>query len=55
MFVLGGYLKVKPFVKLENVIKGLKKSLPERYHRMIPLNEDAITMGMKNVSTVQEN
>jgi 2-oxoglutarate ferredoxin oxidoreductase subunit gamma len=52
MIVLGGYLKVKPIVKLENVIKGLKKSLPERYHRLIPLNEDAITMGMKNVVEV---
>ena len=49
MVVLGAYLKVKPIVKLENVIRGLKKSLPERYHRLIPLNEDAITMGMKNV------
>ena len=49
MVVLGGYLKVKPIVKLENVIKGLKKSLHERYHKLIPLNEDAITMGMKNV------
>ncbi|NOY50209.1 MAG: 2-oxoglutarate ferredoxin oxidoreductase subunit gamma [Chlorobi bacterium] len=49
MVVLGAYLKVKPIVKLENVIKGLKKSLPERYHKLIPLNEDAITMGMKNV------
>ncbi|MBU2553593.1 MAG: 2-oxoacid:acceptor oxidoreductase family protein [Bacteroidales bacterium] len=49
MIVLGGYMKVKPIVKLENVIKGLKKSLPERYHKLIPLNEDAITMGMKNV------
>lgn len=55
MVVLGGYLKVKPIVKLENVIKGLKKSLPERYHRMIPLNEDAITMGMKNVNSAEEN
>lgn len=49
MVVLGGYLKIKPIVKLENVIRGLKKSLPERYHRLIPLNEDAITAGMKNV------
>ena len=49
MIVLGAYLKVKPIVKLENVVKGLKKSLPERYHRLIPLNEDAITMGMKSV------
>ncbi len=55
MVVLGAYLKVKPIVKLENVIKGLKKSLPERYHRLIPLNEDAITMGMKNVESVNGN
>lgn len=49
MVVLGGYLEVKPLVKLENVVLGLKKSLHERYHKLIPLNEDAITMGMKNV------
>jgi len=49
MIVLGGYLKVKPIVGLENVIKGLKKSLPERYHHMIPDNEKAITTGMEIV------
>jgi 2-oxoglutarate ferredoxin oxidoreductase subunit gamma len=49
MIVLGAFLKVKPIVLLENVIKGLKKSLPERYHKLIPMNEDALTMGMKNV------
>ena len=53
MVVLGGYLQVKPIVKLENVIRGLKKSLHERYHKLIPLNEDAITMGMKNVVEVK--
>jgi len=52
MVVLGAYLKVKPIVKLENVIRGLRKSLPERYHRLIPLNEDAITIGMKNVDEI---
>lgn len=46
MIVLGGYLKVKPIVKIENVILGLKKSLPERYHKLIPLNEEAIKNGM---------
>ena len=51
MVVLGSYLKVKPIVSLEHVIDGLKKSLPERYHHMIPLNEEAITIGMNNVST----
>ncbi len=54
MVVLGAYLKIRPIVKLENVMKGLKKSLPERYHKLLPLNEDAINMGMKNVITVQE-
>jgi len=47
MIVLGGYLNVKPIVKLENVIQGLKKSLPERYHHLIPANEKAIGRGME--------
>jgi len=49
MIVLGGFLKIKPIVKLENVIEGLRKSLPERYHHLIPLNEKAITKGMMNI------
>ena len=49
MVVLGAYLKVKPIVELENVIEGLKKSLPNRYHHLIPLNEQAITKGMQNI------
>ncbi len=32
MIVLGGLLKLRPIVTLENVIKGLKKTLPERHH-----------------------
>lgn len=53
MIVLGAFLKVKPVVKLENVIEGLKKSLPERYHHLIPLNEEAITMGMNNANPLK--
>ena len=49
MIVLGAYLKAKPIVKLENVIEGLKKSLPERYHKLIPLNEEAIKRGMNEL------
>jgi 2-oxoglutarate ferredoxin oxidoreductase subunit gamma len=52
MIVLGGYMKIKPFLKLENVIKGLKKSLPERYHKMIPENEKALLRGMEIISKV---
>ncbi len=51
--VLGGYLKVKPIIKLENVIKGLKKSLPERYHNLIPINEKALMRGKEIITEVQ--
>jgi 2-oxoglutarate ferredoxin oxidoreductase subunit gamma len=47
MIVLGGLLKIAPMVKLENVMKGLKKSLPERHHHLLPENEKAITRGME--------
>jgi 2-oxoglutarate ferredoxin oxidoreductase subunit gamma len=47
MLILGGLLKVAPMVKLENVILGLRKSLPERHHKLIPMNEAAIRKGME--------
>ncbi len=49
MIVLGAYLKLKPVVEMSNVIEGLKKSLPERAHALIPMNEQAITAGMNSV------
>jgi 2-oxoglutarate ferredoxin oxidoreductase subunit gamma len=52
MVVLGGFLKVKPIIELGNVIKGLKKSLPERYHDMIPMNEKSIHRGMEIIHAV---
>lgn len=54
MIVLGAFLKVKPIVEMENVILGLKKSLPERYHHLIPMNENAITVGMEKIIAVNE-
>jgi len=52
MIVLGAFLKVKPIVKLENVIKGLEKSLPQRHHHLIPMNQEAITRGMEIVKKI---
>jgi 2-oxoglutarate ferredoxin oxidoreductase subunit gamma len=49
MVVLGAYIKIKPVVEYENVIKGLEKSLPERHHHLIPANEKAIRRGMEIV------
>lgn len=53
MVVLGGYLKVKPVVKMESVKKGLEKSLPARHHRLIPMNLEAINKGFESVEAVQ--
>ena len=54
MVVLGAYLKIKPIVTLENVVRGLKKTLPERHHKLIPMNEAAIKVGMEKVVVKQK-
>ena len=46
MFVLGGYLKLHPIVSTESVMKALRKTLPERHHNLLPMNEKAILKGM---------
>jgi 2-oxoglutarate ferredoxin oxidoreductase subunit gamma len=52
MIVVGSFLKVKPVVSLANVEKGLEKSLPLRYHKLIPLNLEAIRKGQEIVERV---
>ncbi|MBF6628495.1 MAG: 2-oxoacid:acceptor oxidoreductase family protein [Proteiniphilum sp.] len=54
MIILGGLLKISPMVELENVMKGLKKSLPERHHKLLPMNEQAILKGMEVVQLEQK-
>ncbi|WP_329903719.1 2-oxoacid:acceptor oxidoreductase family protein [Porphyromonas pogonae] len=49
MLVLGALLKEAPIVTMESVEKGLKKSLPERHHKLIPMNIDAIVRGQEIV------
>lgn len=51
--ILGGYLKVKPIVNMDNVMAGLKKSLPERAWSMLPQNEQAITYGAEIIRKVR--
>ena len=47
MIVLGGLLKLLPIVSIESVVKALRKTLPERHHHLIPMNEEAIRIGME--------
>lgn len=51
--ILGGYLKVKPIVVMENVIAGLKKSLPERAWALLPKNQEAIIHGGEIIRRVR--
>jgi len=53
MMVLGGYLSVKPVVTLDNAIKGLAKSLPERLHHTLPDNEKAMRLGGKLIKKMK--
>ena len=52
MIVLGAFLQAKPVVKAENVKKGLEKSLPERHHKLIPLNLEPVEVGKRNLEVV---
>lgn len=45
MIVLGGLLRVCPVSTTENVLHALRKTLPERNHHLIPLNEEALRRG----------
>lgn len=49
MFVLGALLRIHPIVSVDNVIQALRKTLPERHHDLLPLNEKAILKGMELV------
>lgn len=49
MVLLGSLLKVRPIVPIDAVMAGLKKTLPERHHHLLPLNKDAILKGMSLV------
>jgi 2-oxoglutarate ferredoxin oxidoreductase subunit gamma len=47
MMILGGFLKKHPIVSMESVMKALRKTLPERHHHLLPVNEEAILKGME--------
>lgn len=51
MVVLGALLKMMPVISMDNVEKGLEKSIPARYSDLIALNKKAVEEGMKNVVT----
>jgi 2-oxoglutarate ferredoxin oxidoreductase subunit gamma len=50
MIILGAFLKARKTVPYETLVKALYKALPERHHKLIPLNEQAIKIGMSFVN-----
>lgn len=50
MIVLGGLLKVRPMVTTENILQALRKTLPERHHNLIPMNEEALQKGLEIIT-----
>ncbi len=49
MVLLGALLKTRPIVSVDAVMRGLKKTLPERHHHLLPVNKDAILRGLELV------
>ena len=47
MILVGAFLERRPIVQMDNILKALKKVLPERHHHLIPLNEQALMIGKK--------
>lgn len=43
--ILGGFIKVKPIVSDDSINLALKKSLPERLHKLLEINKQAVTHG----------
>lgn len=50
MIILGAFIKIRETVKPDTVTKALYEVLPERHHKLIPLNEKALEVGMGLIS-----
>ncbi len=50
MVLLGAFLQKRPLIQPENLMKALKKALPERHHHTLPVNEKALEIGKQLAS-----
>jgi 2-oxoglutarate ferredoxin oxidoreductase subunit gamma len=53
MIVLGALIARTGVVEVPSVIAALKEVLPERYHHLLPLNEQALRRGMELAGVAQ--
>ncbi|MBK8521061.1 MAG: 2-oxoacid:acceptor oxidoreductase family protein [Ferruginibacter sp.] len=54
MIILGAYLQLKPVVKIASILEALKKVLPEKYHGLLPINQQALEKGAMLVQQLKE-
>ena len=54
MIFVGAFLERRPIVKIENIVKALKKVLPERHHHLIPVNEQALKIGSQLSKEIEQ-
>ncbi len=47
MVVLGAFIGRTQVVRIESIMAALRKVLPERYHHLLPVNEQALRRGME--------
>ena len=47
MIVLGAFVGRTRVVQIESIMTALRKVLPERYHHLLPVNEQALKRGME--------
>jgi len=54
MIVLGAFIERAHVVDISSIMQALKKVLPERYHHLLPLNEQALQRGRELARQEQE-
>ncbi len=54
MIMLGAYLHLNSIVSIDSVLEALKKVLPEKYHHLLLLNEQALMRGEELVHERKE-
>ncbi len=47
MIILGAFIEQTHIVEVDSIMKALKEVLPDRYHHLLPLNEQALRRGME--------
>jgi 2-oxoglutarate ferredoxin oxidoreductase subunit gamma len=53
MIVLGAFIGRTRVVQIESIMTALRKVLPERYHHLLPVNEQALKRGMELVGALE--